>query len=207
MRLFSVVFLLFVLLPSLSFADCANRVETIQSVGDMKAAFRCLNDEMRGLKRELSDNEGEIKELKQQLIESSKGVVLNPPDRLPPPTISQTTTEREIKYDLLGCSNKNGKVECELRFTRLGADKNVEIHRKTIIYDENGNEYNASYMQIAKKSTTSRLSKTLISNIPTKVILRFNGVSPQATRIAVLKIRVQNDGWSWVSVRDIALKR
>jgi len=198
MRLFSVVFLLFVLLPSLSFADCSNRVNSIQSVGDMKAAFRCLNDK--------------IEELEQKLSESGKGGVVrvNQIPNLPTPTISQTMTENEFKYDLLRCSNKGGKAECELRFTRLGADtqRNFGIDGETEMYDENGNEYNPTYVQIANKSSNGDTYHRFISNVPTKVILRFNGVSPQITRIAVLNIRqVDNSRTILVSFRDIALQR
>jgi len=184
MRLFSVVFLLFVL-PSLSLADCANRVESIQSVGDIKAAFRCLNNEIRVLKQKLSDN-GKIYSV-------------------PKPRISQTVTENQIKYDVLGCSNKRGKVECKLRVTLLGADASFRVVSSTRIYDENGNEHNVSYIQIGNQSDSNDLRTTLISNVPTKMILRFNGVSPQARLITVLQIHI---AYSYiVSLRDIALKR
>ncbi len=193
MRLFSVVFLLFVL-PSLSLADCANRVNSIKSIGDVKSAFRCLNNEIRVLKQKLKKG-------------GAGSVVVN---QIPgsQPTINQTTTEREIKYDLLGCGNKRGKVECELRVTSLGADRKIQISTYTKLYDEKGNEHQTSYIQIANSSASHGydIIKTLISNIPTKMILRFNGVSSQATLITVLNI---NEYYSknGISFRNIALKR
>jgi len=193
MRLFTLIFLL-LMLPSLSFADCSNRVESIQSIGDMKAAFRCLNNE--------------IKRLEQKLKQGGAGtVVVNPMPNLPTPTISKTITHQEIKYDLLGCGIKNEAVVCELRVTRLGADKRIQISRETEFYDENGNEHSASSIQIGSSySKYSAVKKLLISNIPTKIILRFKGVSPQATRITILRILDDENG-NWISLRNIALKR
>ncbi len=190
MRLFSIVFLLFVL-PSLSFADCSNRVDSIQSVGDIKAAFRCLNNEIRVLKQQLKQG-------------GSGTVVVNPMPNLPTPTISETTTEREIKYDLLGCTIQNTTVECKFLITRLGSDTGFYIKSYTRMYDENGDEHSVSYMKIGNKSSTSSVDKRLISNIPKKAIVRFNGVPPQSTRIAVLEFQTN---YSTLTFRDIALQR
>jgi hypothetical protein len=191
MRLFSVVFLLFVLLPSLSFADCSNRVNAIQSLGDMKAAFRCLNDE--------------IKRLEQKLSQGGAGtVVVNPMPNLPTPTISQTKTDNEIKYDLLGCSNKRGEVECEFRVTLLGGEKQLQIYGHTRIFDENGEQHKVNYIQIGNASSNYRNKITLISNFPVKLILRFSGIPTQSTRIVVLKIALT---YHTIDFSNIALQR
>ena len=204
MRLLTVIFLL-LMLPSLSLADCTYRIDLIRSIGDMKAAFRCLNDE--------------IKRLEQKLKQGGAGTgVVNSMPNLPTPTISQTATEDEIKYDLLRCSNRSGKVECQFLVTRLGADDGFGIYNNTKIYDEEGNEHSLNYVQIANKSTSGRswwnFGKQLISNVPTKVVLRFNGVSQRTTRITVLKVKVaisqsnlNNGQGRWLSFRDIALQK
>ncbi len=177
MRLFSIVFLLF-LLPSLSFAACANRVESIQSVGDIKAAFRCLNDEIRVLKREFKK------------VGKGKTVVVNSIHNLPTPTISKTETHNNIKYDLLGCSNKRGNVECNFQVTLLDGEKTLRIYNSTKIFDENGELHKVNYIQIGNASSNYRDKITLISNFPVKLILRFSGIPPQSTRIVVLKIEI-----------------
>jgi hypothetical protein len=198
MRLFSVVFLLFVLLPSLSFADCSNHVESIQSIGDMKAAFRCLNDE--------------IKRLEQKLKQGGAGtVVVNPIPNLPTPTISETITYQEIKYDLLGCSNKNGKVECNLQMTLLDGEKTITLKDSTRIFDENGEKHDVNYIQLGNASSDYRNKNiTLISNFPVKLILRFSGIPTQSTRIVVLKIFLYHRyryNERYIQFRNIALQR
>ena len=197
------IILLLLLLPSLSFADCANRVDSMQSIDEIKVAFSCFKDKIQALNNE-------IIELKRQLNDSQRVAPINPVADLPKANTSKTQIKHEIKYELVGCYKKSDKVKCELIITRLGKNLYFYIlYSGTIIHDTDGNVYNVTDIKLGKsyKNNKKFIRTLLISNSMAKVILQFKRVPVGVTRLSLLKIQVRNNNGSSASFHNIDLKK
>ena len=74
------------------------------------------------------------------------------------------------------------------------------------IFDNYGNEYSLSEVQIANKKDIKNVESLLVANIKTLSNLSFDGVAPQANFISLLEIEANAGSDFIVKFRDIRLR-
>lgn len=97
-------------------------------------------------------------------------------------------------FALQNCKKSGQGVTCSLLTTSKDQDKRLRIYRwrndeRTRIIDNLGNECISKQVQLGQESTTGRyLRNLLVAGVPTKTIITFDCVTPEATTIALLEI-------------------
>lgn len=96
-------------------------------------------------------------------------------------------------FELQHCKMSSNSLECVLRITNVEKDVNLNIYSGfysggTRIFDEEGNETKSSQIQFGGKSSSSEVESLLVSGIPTKIKLVFNGVQPNVSLISLMEI-------------------
>jgi hypothetical protein len=110
--------------------------------------------------------------------------------------------ERQLKFELQGCSRVSQKVSCNILMTNL-ASKSREIKFYTSTYyvnvksrliDDSGNEYVAQKIKIGSQELDI-LETELITGTPTKAILIFE-IPTQVSKFAVIEANITAYGYS-----------
>jgi len=118
-----------------------------------------------------------------------------------------------FNFGLNKCVKVNTKIDCYFTIVALEKDNFLtlySVYRKgniSRIYDDKGLENNAKLVILGAKSGPNFLQRTLIANIPTKAKITFEGISPKATKIALLKIRYHSKNtnqYGYAEYRNVA---
>jgi TolB-like protein len=112
--------------------------------------------------------------------------------------------------DLQSCHLSGQSAECLVVVQNQAADRLLGLTARSRLFDDLGNEYAPSLLRIANQSDrasygTDRegVQKTLIQSIQTPAALIFEGISGQATRVALLTLWMYSeDFWFSVQFRD-----
>ncbi len=120
--------------------------------------------------------------------------------------------EQDFVFELLECKISGQKVTCSLLVTNKGQERVLRLgygsNPGSKIFDNYGNQYPLSEIQLANKTDRRDVKILLISGIPTKSSLSFEGVSSQATMIALLEIEANSsDKDFFVKLRNIPITR
>jgi len=107
---------------------------------------------------------------------------------------SPTLLENGLSFDLDKCVKKNTQVDCFITLIAVEHDNVITIYgnygvTKSVIYDDVGTARVASSTNISGNSNRRFLKRNLISGVPNKLKMRFNGVSTAAKKVALLKIK------------------
>lgn len=102
--------------------------------------------------------------------------------------IGQRLESDGIFFDLQGCKFSGTTVTCDLIVTNNEDDRELYISYNTRIFDESGNQYNASLIELGNNRSDFEAWLILIKGIPTKLRLSFNEVSSGIRKITVLEI-------------------
>jgi hypothetical protein len=108
--------------------------------------------------------------------------------------------ERQLKFELQGCSRVSQKVSCDILMTNLASESRVIDFRASYaspnsrLIDDSGNEYIAQKVKIGSQESDS-LRTELIAGIPTKAILTFE-IPPQVNKFAVIEAAITAYGYS-----------
>lgn len=105
---------------------------------------------------------------------------------------------RNFVFDLQTCELSGQSVTCLLFINNLAKDRVLEIHgRNTQLIDDAGNGYGVSFAEIANSGGElgyyGELQRELFYDTPVRASLTFNGISPQATSIRMLRISCRDD--------------
>jgi TolB-like protein len=113
----------------------------------------------------------------------------------------QKVEEKGFVFEVLGCKVAGKTVSCILLITNKEKDRRLYIHSSdTGLFDDFGNEYPFSKIQIGKRIETYSISKVLFSGVSTKTILTFEDISPHATMASDIVIDCHSGG------KDFAVK-
>jgi len=96
-------------------------------------------------------------------------------------------------FEAKGCKMSGTSLTCEVLITNNGQDRELDIHgrsySKSRMFDDFGNQYITSQVQLANKVGDRHIGNLLlVSGIPTKAKLSFEKVSPQTSRVVLLDI-------------------
>jgi TolB-like protein len=157
-----------------------------------------------------------------------KGIGTSPPDKKPESSdIATSDTEahkvetNNFTFELKEVKMSGTTVTCDLTITNNdnNQDRNLVLHlkdglsgRQSRIFDEFGNEYSATYVQLGNKERRGAIgdvTNTLVSGIPTKVKISFEKVSVKANKITLLEISCQLGSWTYFKAqfRNIPITR
>jgi len=113
------------------------------------------------------------------------------------PTKPTPIEAKKFIFDLQSCELSGQTINCLLLVMNLGPDRAIAISKETRLVDDQGNEYPPAEVAIANENMNLynnwHIKKLLINRLPTKVRLTFNGVLPEATGIASLKLACSTD--------------
>jgi TolB-like protein len=107
---------------------------------------------------------------------------------------------QDFVFEVQGCKLSGDEVQCIFFVTSKERDREVNIygsaqgyvHPPSRMFDNLGNGYVANKIRVANVEGRSSADITLISEVPTKGILTFSGVSPEATSVSALEISFYN---------------
>lgn len=127
--------------------------------------------------------------------------------------LSKSLTLDGFNFNLEKCVKTNAKIDCYFTILALEKDNFLTLYgtyRKgyvSRIYDNKGLENNAKIVALGAKNNNRYLQRTLIANIPTKAKITFEGISPKATKIALLSLRYHSKNtkqYGTAEFRDVA---
>ncbi len=110
------------------------------------------------------------------------------------PSVSLPKVEaNNFTFEAKGCKMSGTSVACKVLITNNGQDREFDLHgrsgSRSRMFDDFGNEYITSQVQLANKvGTQSTGNLLLVSGIPTKAKLSFEKVSRQTSRVVLLDI-------------------
>ena len=132
------------------------------------------------------------------------------------------TSSRKVKQieinglliQVVRCHGSDKTVTVDLIITNNEDDKGVRLisHDQSCLFDGNGNRAGASLAKLANvvDSSWDGAGIAMISGVPTKASLEFQGVSPDADTIVRLDIRLYEsvrNGQFTVSFRNLTIER
>jgi formylglycine-generating enzyme required for sulfatase activity len=91
------------------------------------------------------------------------------------------------------CKLANTAVVCDMTITSNDTDRKLDLFTYQLsnpsrLFDDSGNEFLVAQVRLANRVGEHVLA-TLIAGVPVKASLRFEGISAQANRISLLRIR------------------
>jgi len=151
------------------------------------------------------------------VVKAQPAVASKPAVNLPPPaakkvkTSEQTVRTRNYMFELEACIKGGNDVICNLSVTSQKQDKKLALYAGTRLFDNLGNEYGPSSIQVANSQRRMNvypysISKQLITDVPTKVTITFSNVSNDALSVPKFSIKAksQSDDFN-VVYRNFAL--
>lgn len=199
---------------------------TAQKLGRVLAVdsivFASLSDLVKTVKinaRLISAETGEvfaaaaIEIEKDTVIEGLMGENLAGPTPSPSPSRSPRAPRtwriesHRFTFDLQRCRLSGTSVLCEFTITNNDRDRRLKIDSDTRMFDDFGNEAEARNFQIADKTGTYSVTAALITGVPVKARMTFEGISVQATRMTLFHLRFWTDeGQFEIEYRNIPLR-
>lgn len=125
----------------------------------------------------------------------------------------QSTDAKDFTFRLNGCRVSGQSATCEMTVTNNKEERVLisDVYgsgRGHLLYDDLGNKYDSQKTWIANLEAGSDVSNRLVVGIPTKVGAKFEGISAEAKKIALLEfeLRVADDVFL-VQFRNFPLDR
>lgn len=109
-------------------------------------------------------------------------------------------------FDLQRCRLSGTSVLCEFTITNNDRDRRLAINNRTRMFDDFGNESEGRNYQIADKTGVYGVEAALITGVPVKARMTFEGISPQATRMTLFHLQWYSEGDFVVEYRNIPLR-
>lgn len=134
-----------------------------------------------------------------------------PPDKPKAPTVKSDF----FSFELQGCRRSGSTVSCEFVITNEDKDRRLVFgDYNSKLFDNMGNEGRPKNVYIANQSGMYFADAVMVSGVPVKARIEFEGISPQATRISLITIlcstrelRGSYTDHSKVEFRDIPLNQ
>jgi TolB-like protein len=107
---------------------------------------------------------------------------------------AEAVKAKGFAFELQGCELSGATVECVVIVQNQLADRVLTMSGRSRLFDDLGNEYSPSRLQIANE-TWDRfwqvIQKSVLQEVPTPLILTFEGVSASAGRVALLSLALR----------------
>ncbi len=106
-------------------------------------------------------------------------------------------------FDLQRCQLSGASVLCEFIITNNDSDRRIMIYEyESRLFDNFGNEYKGREVKIANAGDDA----TLVSGVPVKARIVFEGVSAEATKITKLRLKAWAESSFIIEYQDIPLR-
>jgi len=160
-----------------------------------------------------------IEELLARGIETGVAPATPTPARPKPPAVAQQSVEvKGLLFQLDGCKVSGQTATCSFLITNKEVDRTVGLRAGTReyfsrLFDDFGYEYRANRARMANASGEEWVQSVLVSGVPTRAVISFGGISPQASRATLLEIKFRqltSRGWDDITIvqfRNIPLSR
>ncbi len=143
------------------------------------------------------------------------GETATPPS---PPTKAQQRVEvKDFIFELQSCKLSGQAVSCYLTITNKGDDRQLDIGisgsysggTPTRMIDNYGNEYKVRLGELGsiRSNGYTTITNLMVSGIPIKAVFKFEGVSPQVSKIALLELDCGSKGAFKAQLRNIPLSK
>jgi TolB-like protein len=128
-----------------------------------------------------------------------------------PARVDPVTTKGFV-YELQGCQLSGTTAECLVIVQNQAADRMLTLNGSSRLFDDLGNEYQPALLRIANQSQqifygvdNERTTKLIVQGVSTPLGLTFEGISGQASRVALLSLRQWAEDLSFsAQFRDFA---
>jgi hypothetical protein len=102
---------------------------------------------------------------------------------------------KSFVFEVKTCTKLGDRITCELLVTNTAGDRSLAIHNRqwsvnlggTRLIDDLGNEYNEPVGRLGVKALGTERT-VLVTDIPVKATIYFDGVKPESTAIRLLAI-------------------
>jgi TolB-like protein len=123
--------------------------------------------------------------------------------------------EKAFLFEIQSCKLFGQTITCSLLVTNKGNDRELHINAEcdacydlnTRIFDDSGNEYRWSDLQIGNKRGDKQVKNLLVSGIPTKMVISFARVPERLNRVSLLDIGCHSKGGFRVQFHNVPLNR
>lgn len=113
----------------------------------------------------------------------------------------QPVAAKGFTFELQGCQLSGQIAECLLVVQNQAADRWLSIKAASRLFDDLGNEYTPSLLRIANQSEPTygyrEVEKAIIRGVQTPLAFTFEGISGQATSIALLSLRMRSEDFDF----------
>lgn len=157
----------------------------------------------------LLKNKGATARILDAMLNSAKSMSV---PSAPKPVISKPNPKVEYQlytFELIDCQLFGTRITCNLLVTNNDQDRELEIRGsyyaggKTRLIDQRGNEYDVAKVQLGSHNRKEGASANLVTGVPFKLSLVFDGMPQDMTTISLLDISVEGTGS--VQFRNIPL--
>jgi TolB-like protein len=124
----------------------------------------------------------------------------------------QEVNIQNFNFKLISWQKKGEGIIFELTITSeqdsgLRLYCGINYNQKTRFFDDFGNEYFASKVQLGNIANTGYVDNILVAGVPMRVIVSFDNISPNAKNITLLEIRcIANKDFS-AQLRNISISK
>lgn len=125
-----------------------------------------------------------------------------------------SNTEHGFDFSLPVCrrTSLNG-LSCELSVTSTNQDAELSLYNEyrgelaARLWDDSNNVYAAKWVSLANRSTSGRseVRIALVSGVPAKIVIKFENVAHQISRISKLDLGCWSNEPFHVALKDISL--
>jgi hypothetical protein len=138
---------------------------------------------------------------------SSDSTTKNVSGTQPQPTQTMSIDTHFFTFKLLKCSVSGQSIICDLQITSNDRDKELIIYAYHFsrVFDDLGNEARSGKIRLANEEPTSQAQRLFVFGVPTAAQVRFEGISPQATKVSLLEMTCRSDQQFKVQFRNICL--
>ncbi len=138
---------------------------------------------------------------------SSPKAAAEPATSSPSESVVRKTTVKDFVFELKEVKRSGTALSFQLLITNTGQDREITLYfRGTRIFDDAGNEYAPTKIQIGNKTVASnKVRNLLVSGIPVRAILNYEKVSDQAGKITLLEMKCYSGDNFRAQLRDIPI--
>ncbi len=108
-------------------------------------------------------------------------------------SLSEKIDANGLTFELKSVRRIGGAIVCELTVTSNELDREFQVDACEICHpstmtDDSGNHHRVAMFRLANKPSDYSLTSMLVAGVPVKLTLRFESVSPDASKIALLNV-------------------
>ncbi len=129
-----------------------------------------------------------------------------------PPVVNDSIEKNGFSFNFQGCDLSSSRtLICKLMVTSLDTDKRLSLNARrnmpSRVFDEEGNEYWASYVVLTNKKDNYMVRGTLVAGIKAKASVIFENFPVKNDALALLEVNAHHNGSIKLQFRDVKLDR